>query len=166
MDPFDIGSPVGTIQAYTCMDEKVRVFKDKWSGLNQKTKELWDQTDDNDKLVILGCTKSSNPSPFPSRPPSKPPFPPKQHCGMSQVDETNPEPSDTLLVNAAKGSRPLPPGDIRGIYNHQLYQYRHRYSWRSYPNTERTHHRYNASICIAQEKTQHPLSLSIRMVQE
>jgi hypothetical protein len=36
----------------------------------------------------------------------------------SQVDETNPEPSDTLLlVNAAKGSRrcPLPPGDIRQV---------------------------------------------------
>jgi hypothetical protein len=38
------------------------------------------------------------------------------------VDEIIPEPPDTLLVNAAKGSRPspLPPGDIRGIDNHQL----------------------------------------------
>jgi hypothetical protein len=35
----------------------------------------------------------------------------------SQVDETNPGPSDTLLVNAAKGNRPspLPPGDIRRV---------------------------------------------------
>jgi hypothetical protein len=29
MDPFDIGTPVGTIQAYACMDEKVRMPKDK-----------------------------------------------------------------------------------------------------------------------------------------
>jgi hypothetical protein len=27
MDPFDIGSPVGTIQAYACMDEKVHMLK-------------------------------------------------------------------------------------------------------------------------------------------
>jgi hypothetical protein len=49
MDPFDIGSAVGTIQAYTFMDEKGSVFKDKWSSLNQKTKKLWGKTDDNDK---------------------------------------------------------------------------------------------------------------------
>jgi hypothetical protein len=33
------------------------------------------------------------------------------------AEETEPEPSDTLLISAAKGSRPnpLPPGDIRRI---------------------------------------------------
>jgi hypothetical protein len=35
----------------------------------------------------------------------------------SQMDEINSEHSDTLLINAAKGSRPspLPPGDIRRV---------------------------------------------------
>jgi hypothetical protein len=35
----------------------------------------------------------------------------------AHVDETNSEPSDTLLINAATGSRPspLPPGDIRRV---------------------------------------------------
>jgi hypothetical protein len=34
-----------------------------------------------------------------------------------QAEEAEPEPSDTLLINAAKGSRPspLPPGDIRRV---------------------------------------------------
>jgi hypothetical protein len=41
------------------MSEKVRMPKDKWVGLSQKTKELWDQIDDNDKLVVLAYTKSS-----------------------------------------------------------------------------------------------------------
>jgi hypothetical protein len=52
--------------------------KDKWFGISQKTKELWDQIDDNDKLVILGYTKSSSLSSYSSRSPGKPPFPPKQ----------------------------------------------------------------------------------------
>jgi hypothetical protein len=118
--------------------------KDKWFGLDQKTKDPWDQIDDMYKSVILGYTKSSSPSSF--RTPSKPPFPPKQCCGSnlhemsayeylqvhsrelepdpapdetiykaSQVDEINSESPDTLLVNAAKVSRPipLPPGDTR-----------------------------------------------------
>jgi hypothetical protein len=41
MDPFDVGTPVGTIQAYACMDEKLPMPKNKWFGLNQKTKELF-----------------------------------------------------------------------------------------------------------------------------
>jgi hypothetical protein len=153
MDPFDIDTPVDTIQAFASkitprsgVNDKVRMPKDKWFGLDQKTKDLWDQIDDKYKSVVLGCTKSSSPSLF--RTPRKPPFPPKQRRGInlhemsayeflqvhshelepdpapdetineeSQMDETNPEPSDTLLINAAKGCRPspLPPGDIRWV---------------------------------------------------
>jgi hypothetical protein len=36
MDPFPIDTPVGTIQAYDCMDENVCMPKDKWFSLNQK----------------------------------------------------------------------------------------------------------------------------------
>jgi hypothetical protein len=86
LDPFDIDTPVVTIQDYACMDEKVCMPQDKWFGINQKTKELWDQIDDNDKTVILGYTNSSSPSPFPSRPLSKPPFPLKQ-CSNINLHE-------------------------------------------------------------------------------
>jgi hypothetical protein len=55
--------------------------KDKWFGLDKKTKDLWDKIDDKYKSIILGYTKSPTPSPF--RTPSKPPFPPKQHHGIS-----------------------------------------------------------------------------------
>jgi hypothetical protein len=39
-----------------------------------------------------------------------------------QAEEAEPEPSDTLLINAAKGSRPnpLPPGDIRRVLSKTL----------------------------------------------
>jgi hypothetical protein len=56
MDPVNIDTPVDNIQAFTskftpclCMSEKVHMLKDKWFCLSQKTKELWDQIDDNDK---------------------------------------------------------------------------------------------------------------------
>jgi hypothetical protein len=52
--------------------------KDKRFGLDQETKKLWGQIDDKYKSVVLGYTKSSSPSLFPSRPPVKPPFPSKQ----------------------------------------------------------------------------------------
>jgi hypothetical protein len=118
-------------------NDKVCMPKDKSFGLDQKTKDLWDQIDDKYKSAILGYAKSSSPSPF--RTPSKPPFHPKQHRGInlhemsayeylqvnshelepdpapdeianeeSQVDEINPESPYKLLVNAAKGSRPSP----------------------------------------------------------
>jgi hypothetical protein len=111
--------------------------KDKWLGLDQKTKDLWDKIDDKYKSIILGYTKSPTPSPF--RTPSKPPFPCKQHCGInlheipayeflqvhshelepdptpdeaiydeSQLTETDSKPSDTLLINATTGIRPSP----------------------------------------------------------
>jgi hypothetical protein len=126
--------------------------KDKWFGIDQKTKELWDQIDDKYKAVISGYTKPSTSSPFSSKPPSKPPskpsFPnkPRRNINLHEMsayeflqvhshelepdpepdetipedlpaEEVNPEPSDTLLINAAKGSRPspLPPGDIRRV---------------------------------------------------
>ena len=47
------------------------------------TKKLWDQIDDNNKLVILGYSRSSSPSPFPRRSPSKPPFPLKHCCSIN-----------------------------------------------------------------------------------
>jgi hypothetical protein len=85
---FDIDTPVDTIQAFASKftprrgaNDKVRMPKDKWFGLDQKSKDLWDQIDDKYKSVILGYTKSSSPSPFST--PSKPPFPPKQSCGIN-----------------------------------------------------------------------------------
>jgi hypothetical protein len=63
MDPFNIDTPVDNRQAFTSkftpclgMSEKVHMLKDKWFCLSQKTTELWDQIDGNDKLVILGYT--------------------------------------------------------------------------------------------------------------
>jgi hypothetical protein len=155
MDPFDIDTPVDTIQAFASkftpclgMKEKVRMPKDKWFGLDQNTKDLWDEIDDKYKAVILGYTKSSSSSPFPNKVPIKPPFPPKPRRNINlhemsayeflqvhshelepepEVEETtidestnevvDSESPDTLLINAAKGSRsnPLPPGDIRQV---------------------------------------------------
>jgi hypothetical protein len=156
MEPFDIVTPVDTIQAFASkftpspgMNERICMPTDKWFGLDQKTKDLWDQIADKYKSVILGYTKSSSSAPAFIRTSSKPPFPPRQqrrNINLHEMsafeflqvhthelepdpapDETNnedlpdnepdPEPSDTLLVNAAKGSRsnPLPPGDIRRV---------------------------------------------------
>jgi hypothetical protein len=152
MDLFDIDTPVDTIQAFASkftprpsMKDKVRMPKDKWFGIDQKTKDLWDQIDDNYKSVILGYTKPSTPPPFSSKPPSKPSFPtkPLRNINLHEMsayeflqvhshelepdpepdeaisedlpaEEAEPLPSDTVLINAAKGSRPspLPPGDI------------------------------------------------------
>jgi hypothetical protein len=90
MDPLDIDTPVDTIQAYASKftsrpssAKKVRMPKDKWFGVDQNTKDLWDQIDDKYKSVILGYTKSYSSSPFPSKHPSKPPFPPKQHRNIN-----------------------------------------------------------------------------------
>jgi hypothetical protein len=159
MDPFDIDTPVDTIQAFASkftprpgMKEKVRIPKDKWFGIDQKTKDLWDQIDDKYKSIILGYTKPTTSSPLSSKPPSKPSFPTKPHRNINrninlhemsayeflqvhshelepdpepyeaiyedvQAEEAEPEPSDTLLINAAKGSHPspLPPVDIRRV---------------------------------------------------
>jgi hypothetical protein len=71
MDPFDIDTPVDTIQAFASkfiprsgMKEKVHMPKDKWFGLDQNTKALWDKIDDKYKSNILGYTKFSSPPPF------------------------------------------------------------------------------------------------------
>jgi hypothetical protein len=130
------------------MKDKVRMSTDKWFGIDQKTKNLWDQIDDKYKSIILGYTKPSTSSPFSSKPPSKPYFPTKPRRNINlhemsayeflqvhshelkpdpepdeaisedlQPEEAEPDPSDTLLINAAKGSRPnpLPPGDVRRV---------------------------------------------------
>jgi hypothetical protein len=118
--------------------------KDKRFGIDQKTKDLWDQIDDKYKSIILGYSKPSTSSPFSGKPLSRPSFPTKPRdinlhemsayeflqvhshelepdpepdeaiSEVVQTEEAEPEPSDTLLINAAKGSRPspLPPGDI------------------------------------------------------
>jgi hypothetical protein len=154
-DPFDIDTPVDPIQAFASkftprpgMKDKVRMHKDKRFGIDQKTKDLWDQIDDKYKSIILGYTKPSTSSPFSSKPPRNPPFPnkPRRNINLHEMsayeflqvqshelepdpgpdettsedlpaEEADPVPSDTLLINAAKGSRPspLPPGDIRRV---------------------------------------------------
>jgi hypothetical protein len=94
MDPFDIDRPVDTIQAFASkftprqgMKDKVRMPKDKWFGINQTTKALWDQIDDKNKSIILGYTKPSTSSPFSSRPPSKPSFPnqPRRNINLHEM---------------------------------------------------------------------------------
>jgi hypothetical protein len=86
---FDIDTPVDTIQAYASkfsprlgshgMNDRVRMSKDKWLSLDQKTKDLWDQIDDKYKSIILGYAKSSSPSPSSNRPPSKLPYSNQRH---------------------------------------------------------------------------------------
>jgi hypothetical protein len=152
MDPFDIDTPVDTIQAFASkstpcpgMKDKVHMPKDKWFGIDQKTKDLCVQIDDKYKSIILGYTKPSTSSPFSSKPPIKPSFPTKPRLSINlhemsayeflqvhshelepdpepdeaisedlPAEDAEPAPSDTLLITAAKGSRPspLPPGDI------------------------------------------------------
>jgi hypothetical protein len=122
--------------------------KDKWFGMDEKTKDLWNQIYDKYKSIILGFTKPSTSSPFFGKPPSRPPFPTQPRCNINlhemsvyeflqvhshelepdpepdeantediSAEEAEPKPSDTFLINAAKGSRPipLPPGDIRRV---------------------------------------------------
>jgi hypothetical protein len=88
-EPFDIDTPVETIQAYatnyrtnprrTSSDTRVRMPKERWLNLDDKTKTIWDSIDDKYKNVILGYTSSSPSFPTrsgkpPPRSPSKPPF--------------------------------------------------------------------------------------------
>jgi hypothetical protein len=56
--------------------------KDKWFGLYQKTKELWDPIDDKYKSVISGFTKPTISTPTFGKPPSKPPFA-NPHCNIN-----------------------------------------------------------------------------------
>ena len=155
---FDIDTPVDTIQAFASnfrprpprngASDRVRMPKDKWFSLDQKTKDLWDQIDDKQKSIILGYEKPTAP-PYSSN--SKPPYRPTSSIPRRNINlhelsaydflqahvhdiqlqedhdevvddtpatsESEPDPPDTLLINAAKGSQSsqLPPGDIRRV---------------------------------------------------
>jgi hypothetical protein len=129
------------------VNDRVRMPKEKWLNLDQKMKDLWYQIDDKYKSIILGCKKLPNSSPTLNKPPIKPPYPNKRWYtnlhDMSAYDfllshvhdlepeavqndntnddppvnESDSEPPDFLLINAAKGSpsTALPPGDIRRV---------------------------------------------------
>jgi hypothetical protein len=117
-DPFDIDTPVDTIQAYASkfiprsgMKEKFCMPKDKWFGLDQNTKDLWYKIDDKYKSIILGYTKSSSPSSFRNTAPSKPTFPtmPRRNINLHEMSayeslqvnshglEPDPEAEETYL---------------------------------------------------------------------
>jgi phage gpG-like protein len=63
-EPFDIDTPVETNQAYAAnyrptpkrgsTDNRVRVPKERWLSLDDKTKAIWDSIDDKFKNIILG----------------------------------------------------------------------------------------------------------------
>jgi hypothetical protein len=67
--PFDINAPVDKIQAFTlnCRptsntsdnSNRVRMPKDRWISLDDKTKAIWDSIEDKFKNIILGYTTSS-----------------------------------------------------------------------------------------------------------
>jgi hypothetical protein len=61
--------------------------------------------------TVMRCLPMSSSCAFELEPD---PTPDEAITGESLVDEADPEPSDTLLINATKGSHPnpLPPGDI------------------------------------------------------
>jgi hypothetical protein len=71
-EPFDIDTPVETIQAYVfnyrpnfnlgdnC--NQVRMPKDRWLSLDDKTRTIWDSLDDKYKNFILGYITSTSTS--------------------------------------------------------------------------------------------------------
>jgi hypothetical protein len=88
-EPFNIDTPVKTIQAYatnhrtnprrTINDTRVRMPKERWLKLDDKTKTIWYSIDDTYKNIILGYTSSSPSFPTrcgkpPPKSPTKPPF--------------------------------------------------------------------------------------------
>jgi hypothetical protein len=68
-EPFDIDTPVDTIQAYASNyrptsnrsdnNNQVQMPKDRWISLDGKTKAIWDRIEDKFKNIILGYTTSS-----------------------------------------------------------------------------------------------------------
>ena len=154
-DPFDIETPVSTLQAYAAISnqprsskfaQKPRMSKERWYSLSEKDRLLWDQFDDTAKSIILG--NDVRKSHFDARPQSQSsgsfskrkanlheisaydfiqanlhdlslPEPPTEDTIMddsSPFDTNDDEPSDSILVNAAKTSQSkLPPGDIRRV---------------------------------------------------
>jgi hypothetical protein len=92
MDPFDIDTHIDTIQAFASkftprpgVKDKVPVPKDKWFGIDQKTKDLWYQIDDKYKSIILGYTKPSTSSTFSGKPPRRPSFPTKPRRNINSM---------------------------------------------------------------------------------
>ena len=94
---FDIDTPVDTIQAFASnfrprpprngMSDRVRMPKDKWFSLDQKTKDLWDQIDDKQKSIILGYEKPTSP-PYSSngKPSNRSPFPlPRRNINLHDM---------------------------------------------------------------------------------
>ena len=78
-EPFDIDTPIDTIQAFsttsssapnnkpkinTYTKQRVMMPQEKWYRLNQKQKALWDQLDDTAKSIILGYDKPSSEKQF------------------------------------------------------------------------------------------------------
>jgi Reverse transcriptase (RNA-dependent DNA polymerase) len=127
-------------------DQKPRMSKEKWYSLSEKERLLWDQFDDAAKTIILGtdvrkshfdARPQSNFSGSQSKRkanlhdisafdflqanlhelslPDSDEFIDQDDPPPSDTD-TNDEPSDSILVNAAKTSNTkLPPGDIRRV---------------------------------------------------
>jgi hypothetical protein len=72
-EPFDIDTPLETIQAYasnyrpkpTRCDNinRVQMPRDRWMNLDDKSKSIWDSIDDKFKNIILGYTLPSSPTP-------------------------------------------------------------------------------------------------------
>jgi hypothetical protein len=152
-EPFDIDTPVETIQAYAAnyrsnpkragTDNRVRMPKERWLSLDDKTKAIWDSIDNKFKNIILGYTVSSpsfltcSSKPLPKST-TKPPFSSHkaflnkmlQELGESDEEvhedtaeevptsaDLEPDPPLDPLINAAKGTNttPLPPGDMRRV---------------------------------------------------
>jgi hypothetical protein len=99
-DTFDIDTPVETIQAFVSnfrskpnangMPDRVRMPKDKWFSLDQKTKDLWDQIDDRQKSIILGYMQPPSPSSLFNKGTKKPPNhskfpPPRRNVNLHEV---------------------------------------------------------------------------------
>ena len=99
IDPFDIDTPVDTIQAFAsnfkarpskdATSDRTRMSKDKWFSLDQTTKDLWDKIDDKYKSIILGYMKPpSKPNKHDTsnfRPSKKPPFSSNRHVNLHEI---------------------------------------------------------------------------------
>jgi hypothetical protein len=87
---FDIYCPVSTIQAFATIfcppgtskpnSTKVRMASNKWFGLDENSRDIWDRLDDKAKSIILGYTtpdssrRTAPPKAVAGKPPFKPSF--------------------------------------------------------------------------------------------